>query len=80
MEFRGIVIALNVTTFFSRLLARYITMVFFTYAFVDMGVVTGILPVVSVSMLFIIYLDAAAVTLGVNILMPISPARPLAQT
>ena len=46
-------IALNVNTFFSRLLARNITVVFFTFAFVDMGVVTGILPVVSVSMLFI---------------------------
>ena len=49
---------------FSHLLARNITVVFFTFALVDMGMVTGILPVVSVPLLFIGHRDAAMVTLG----------------
>lgn len=44
--FRGLSIALNATTLFSRLLAGAVTMIFFTYAFVNMGMVSGILPVV----------------------------------
>lgn len=43
---RGMVIAANAPTVFSRLLAGSITFTFFTYAFVNMGMVSGILPVV----------------------------------
>lgn len=64
---------------FSHLLARNITVVFFTRAFVEMGMVTGILPVVSVSLPFIGHRDSAVVTLGVGILMPILPAGRFAQ-
>ena len=41
-------IAANAPTFFARLLAGAITLMFFTYAFVNMGMVSGILPVVGV--------------------------------
>ena len=45
---RGLAIALEASTVFSRLLAGAMTMIFFTYAFVNMGMVSGILPVVGV--------------------------------
>ncbi|OHC63810.1 MAG: rod shape-determining protein RodA, partial [Rhodocyclales bacterium GWA2_65_19] len=45
---RGLLIAANAATLFSRLLAGAVTMIFFTYAFVNMGMVSGILPVVGV--------------------------------
>ena len=45
---RGLMIAANAPTLFTRLLAGAITMIFFTYAFVNMGMVSGILPVVGV--------------------------------
>ena len=45
---RGLMIAANAPTLFSRLLAGAITLIFFTYAFVNMGMVSGILPVVGV--------------------------------
>lgn len=79
--FRGLVIATNATTLFSRLLAGAVTMIFFTYAFVNMGMVSGILPVVGVPLPFISYGGTAMVTLGLGlgILMSIARARKLAQ-
>ena len=44
--FRGLMIASEAPTVFSRLLAARSTLSFFTYAFVNMGMVSGILPVV----------------------------------
>ncbi len=57
-------------------------MIFFTYAFVNMGMVSGILPVVGVPLPFISYGGTAMVTLGlaVGILMSISKAKRLVQT
>jgi rod shape determining protein RodA len=80
--FRGLVIAMNAPTLFSRLLAGAVTMIFFTYAFVNMGMVSGILPVVGVPLPFISYGGTAMVTLGLGlgILMSISRARRLMQT
>ncbi|HPM68252.1 MAG TPA: rod shape-determining protein RodA, partial [Piscinibacter sp.] len=46
--FRGLMIAADAPTMFTRLLAGSITLSFFTYAFVNMGMVSGILPVVGV--------------------------------
>ncbi|MBL8301873.1 MAG: rod shape-determining protein RodA, partial [Ideonella sp.] len=46
--FRGLMIASDAPTVFTRLLAGAITLSFFTYAFVNMGMVSGILPVVGV--------------------------------
>src|SRR6187431_1451708 len=78
---RGLAIALDAPTLFSRLLAGAVTMIFFTYAFVNMGMVSGILPVVGVPLPFISYGGTAMVTLGLalGILMSISRARKLAQ-
>ena len=80
--FRGLVIALEAPTLFSRLLAGAITMIFFTYAFVNMGMVSGILPVVGVPLPFISYGGTAMVTLGMGlgILMSIAKSRRMMQT
>jgi rod shape determining protein RodA len=77
--FRGLVIAGDAPTLFSRLLAGAVTLIFFTYAFVNMGMVSGILPVVGVPLPFISYGGTAMVTLGlgVGILMSISKSRRL---
>ncbi len=79
---RGLAIALEASTVFSRLLAGAITMIFFTYAFVNMGMVSGILPVVGVPLPFISYGGTAMVTLGMGlgILMSISRSRRLVQS
>jgi rod shape determining protein RodA len=78
--FRGLMIAAEAPTQFSRLLAGAITLNFFTYAFVNMGMVSGILPVVGVPLPFISYGGTAMVTigLGLGILMP--PATPSGRT
>ena len=80
--FRGLVIAMDAPTLFSRLLAGAVTMIFFTYAFVNMGMVSGILPVVGVPLPFISYGGTAMVTLGLalGILMSISRAKRLMQS
>jgi rod shape determining protein RodA len=67
---------------FSRLLAGSMAMIFFTYAFVNMGMVSGILPVVGVPLPFISYGGTAMVTLGLalGILMSIAKAKQLVQT
>jgi rod shape determining protein RodA len=79
---RGLVIALNAPTLFARLLAGSVTMIFFTYAFVNMGMVSGILPVVGVPLPFISYGGTAMVTLGlaVGILMSIAKSKRLIQS
>ena len=79
---RGLAIALDAPTLFSRLLAGSVAMIFFTYAFVNMGMVSGILPVVGVPLPFISYGGTAMVTLGfaLGILMSISNARQLVQS
>ncbi|AMM24089.1 rod shape-determining protein RodA [Variovorax sp. PAMC 28711] len=80
--FRGLAIASDAPTLFSRLLAGAITLIFFTYAFVNMGMVSGILPVVGVPLPFISYGGTAMVTLGLGlgILMSISRAKRLMQS
>jgi len=78
---RGLWIASQAPTVFSRLLAGAITMSFFTYAFVNMGMVSGILPVVGIPLPFISYGGTAMVTLGLalGMLMSISRSRGLMQ-
>ena len=80
--FRGLMIAAEAPTMFSRLLAGAITLSFFTYAFVNMGMVSGILPVVGIPLPFVSYGGTAMVTLGValGILMSISRSRRLMQS
>lgn len=71
---RCMVIALNAQTMFSRLVAGTLSLTFFVYIFVNMGMVSGILPVVGAPLPFISYGGSAIVTLfcGFGILMAIS--------
>ena len=80
--FRGLAIAMDAPTLFSRLLAGSVTMIFFTYAFVNMGMVSGILPVVGVPLPFLSYGGTALLTLfiGAGILMSVHRHRRLVQT
>ena len=80
--FRGLMIAADAPTMFTRLLAGSITLSFFTYAFVNMGMVSGILPVVGVPLPFISYGGTAMVTLGLGlgILMSVAKSRRLVQS
>ena len=82
LVFRGLAIAMDAPTLFARLLASALTMIFFTYAFVNMGMVSGILPVVGVPLPFISYGGTAMVTLGlaIGMLMSIAKAKRLMQT
>jgi rod shape determining protein RodA len=76
---RGLMIAANASTVFSRLTAGAITLTFFTYAFVNMGMVSGILPVVGVPLPMISYGGTALLTMlvGFGILMSISTHKQL---
>ena len=79
---RTLSIALDAPTLFARLLAGAMAMMFFCYAFVNMGMVSGILPVVGVPLPFISYGGTAMVTIGValGMLMSIARAKRLVQT
>jgi rod shape determining protein RodA len=72
---RGLVIAAEAPTVFTRLLAGAVTMSFFSYAFVNMGMVSGILPVVGVPLPFISYGGTAMVSLGLGLGILMSVAR-----
>lgn len=78
---RGLVIAANAATLFARLMAGSVTLMFFTYAFVNMGMVSGILPVVGVPLPFLSYGGTALLTLfiGAGILMTVQRHRTLVQ-
>jgi rod shape determining protein RodA len=80
--FRGLIIAANAPSYFSRLVAGSITLMFFTYAFVNMGMVSGILPVVGVPLPFMSYGGTALATLGLcaGILMSVQRHQKLVQT
>lgn len=79
---RGLKIAVEASTLFSRLLAGALTLIYFVYAFVNMGMVSGILPVVGVPLPFLSYGGTAMVTLGASlgILMSIARSKRLVQT
>ena len=74
---RGLIIAARATDAYSRLLAGSVTMVFFVYLFVNMGMVTGLLPVVGVPLPLISYGGTSLVTLmlGFGILMAVHTQR-----
>ena len=80
--FRGLMIAAEAPTVFTRLLAGATTMSVFTYAFVNMGMVSGILPVVGVPLPFVSYGGTAMVSLGLGlgILMSVSRSKRLMQS
>jgi len=79
---RGLMIATNAATLFGRLLAGAISLQFFIYAFVNMGMVSGILPVVGVPLPFLSYGGTALLTLfiGAGMLMSIQRHRQLVQS
>lgn len=79
---RGLMIASDAPSMFSRLIAGSISLSFFTYAFVNMGMVSGILPVVGVPLPLVSYGGTALVTLflGFGILMSIRTNKKLVQT
>ena len=79
---RALLIAVNASSTFSRLLAGSIALIIFTYAFVNMGMVSGVLPVVGVPLPFISYGGTALVTLGlaIGLLMSIHRHRKLVQS
>lgn len=78
---RGLMIAASAPTFFSRLIAGSITLTLFTYSVVNMGMVSGMLPVVGVPLPFVSYGGTALATLclGIGILMSVSRNRRLLQ-
>lgn len=64
---RGLYIASQGTTLFGRLLAGSLSLGFFVYAFVNMGMVSGVLPVVGVPLPFMSYGGTALITLGIAV-------------
>lgn len=79
---RGLVIAANAGNLFGRLMAGSITLTFFTYAFVNIGMVSGILPVVGVPLPIVSYGGTSLVTMmiGFGILMSIASHKKLIAT
>jgi len=79
---RALVITANASTMFARLLAGAVTLMFFTYAFVNMGMVSGVLPVVGVPLPLVSYGGTALISLfiGLGVLMSVSSHRKLVTT
>ncbi|HAF45516.1 MAG: rod shape-determining protein RodA [Sideroxydans sp. GWF2_59_14] len=79
---RGFIITANASTYFTRLMAGSITLTFFTYAFVNMGMVSGILPVVGVPLPLVSYGGTSLLTLmlGFGMLMSIDTHKQLVKT
>ena len=79
---RGLLITANAPSFFARLTAGAITLTFFTYGFVNMGMVSGILPVVGVPLPLVSYGGTSMLTIlvGFGILMSIQTHRKLVKT
>ncbi|MGQ5522615.1 rod shape-determining protein RodA [Chitinimonas sp. PSY-7] len=76
---RGLIIANNASSVFGRLLAGALTLSFFTYAMVNMGMVSGILPVVGVPLPLVSYGGTAmlSILIGFGMLMAIQRDRKL---
>ena len=79
---RAMVITANASTLFARLLSGAITLMFFTYAFVNMAMVSGLLPVVGVPLPLVSYGGTAMISLfiGLGILMSVQAHRKLVRT
>ena len=78
---RGLMITAGASTLFARLIAGATTLMFFTYAFVNMGMVSGVLPVVGVPLPLVSYGGTALISLfiGLGILMSVQAHRKLGQ-
>ncbi|HKP65883.1 MAG TPA: rod shape-determining protein RodA [Casimicrobiaceae bacterium] len=79
---RAMMITANASTMFARLIAGAITLMFFTYAFVNMAMVSGLLPVVGVPLPLVSYGGTALISLfiGLGILMSVQAHRKLVRT
>ena len=79
---RGLNIAVQAPSLFARLAAISITMTFFIYAFVNVGMVIGLLPIVGVPLPLMSFGGSSAVTmlLGIGLLMNFRSNRRLVQT
>jgi rod shape determining protein RodA len=79
---RGLIIAARAPTLFGRLMAATLSLNLFTYAFVNMGMVSGILPVVGVPLPLMSYGGTALITLllGLGIVMSVATHRQLNKT
>ena len=79
---RAMMITAHASTLFARLLSGAITLMFFTYAFVNMAMVSGILPVVGVPLPLVSYGGTALISLfiGLGILMSVQAHRKLVRT
>lgn len=79
---RGFIITANASTYFTRLMAGSITLTFATYAFVNMGMVSGILPVVGVPLPLFSYGGTSMLTLllGFGMLMSIETHKKLVKS
>ena len=79
---RGMMITANASTLFARLVAGAVTLMFFTYAFVNMGMVSGLLPVVGVPLPLVSYGGTALISLfiGLGLLMSVQAHRKLVNT
>lgn len=76
---RGLYITINAQDTFSRLLAGSITLTFFVTFFINMGMVTGVLPVVGIPLLLVSYGGSSMMTImaSFGILMSIQTHRRL---
>jgi rod shape determining protein RodA len=79
---RGLYIATQAQDTYSRILAGSLSMVFFVYLFVNVGMVSGLLPVVGVPLPLISYGGTSLVTILISfgILMSIHTHRKLLPT
>jgi rod shape determining protein RodA len=76
---RCMMIAARASSLFGRLIASTFALMFFTYTFVNVGMVTGMLPVVGVPLPFVSFGGTAMMTLfvAVGLLMSIATHRKL---
>jgi len=79
---RGLFITFNASTLFTRLVSGAVTLTFFTYVFVNMGMVSGVLPVVGVPLPLISYGSTSLVSIlfGMGILMSIHTHKRLVKS
>ncbi len=74
---RGLIIAVQANDSFGRLVAGSVTLTFFVYIFVNIGMVSGLLPVVGVPLPLVSYGGTSIVTLmaGFGLLMSVHARR-----
>ncbi len=79
---RGMFITYNASTLFTRLTAGAVTLTFFTYVAVNMGMVSGLLPVVGVPLPLVSYggTSLVSVLFGMGILMSIHTHKRLVKS